>query len=38
VQFSELLKLNDLDLHLGSRHSPSHTGAHIWSRSTDTPN
>jgi len=36
VQFSELQKLSNLDLDLGS--SRSHTGAHIQSRSTHTPN
>jgi len=36
VQFLELQKLSELDLDLGSRRS--HTGAHIRSRSTHTPN
>ena len=34
VQFSQLRKLRDLDLDLGR----GHTGAHIWSRSTQTLN
>jgi len=34
VQFSELRKPCDLDL----RSSRGHTGAHMWSRSTHTPN
>jgi len=36
VQFSELQKLSDLDLDLGS--GQSHMDAHIWSRSTHTTN
>jgi len=36
VQFSQLWKLCDLDLDL--RSGQGHTGAHIWWRSTHTPN
>jgi len=36
VQFSELQKLNNLDLDFGS--GQRQTGAHIRSRSTHTPN
>jgi len=36
VQFSELQKLRDLDLDLGS--GRGHIGTHIRSRSTHTPN
>jgi len=36
VQFSELQKISDLDIDLGS--GRSHTGAHIRSRYTHTPN
>jgi len=36
VQFSELQKPCDLDFDLGS--GRGHTGVHIWSRSTHTPN
>jgi len=35
-QFSEIQMLRDLDRVLGS--GRGHTGAHIWSRSTHTPN
>jgi len=36
MQFSEILKLSDLDLDLGS--GRRHTCAHMWSRSTHPPN
>jgi len=36
VQFSQLRKLRDLDVDL--RSGWGHTGAHMWSRSTHTPN
>jgi len=36
VQASQLHKLHDLDLDLGS--GRGHTGEHIWSSSTHTPN
>jgi len=36
VHFSQLWKLRDLDLDL--RSGRGHTGAHMWSRSTHTPN
>jgi len=36
--FSQLWKLRDLDLDLDLRSCRGHTGAHMWSRSTHTPN
>jgi len=36
MQFSEILKLSDLDLDIGS--GGHHTGAHMRSRSTHPPN
>jgi len=36
--FSQILKLRDLDLHLDLRSGRGHTGAHMWSRSTHIPN
>jgi len=38
VQFSELQKLRDLDLDLDLGSGRGHINAHIWSRSTHTPN